>query len=76
MIWILLLYVLPLAISALGAYFVIKRDEGSMGDFLKVLPYLFLPLFNIAAVVAGIYILIEKFLQEDESWQNFKNKKL
>jgi hypothetical protein len=76
MIWILLLYVLPLAISALGAYFVIKRDEGSMGDFLKVLPYLFLPLFNILAIVAGVIALITDFLDEDESWQNFKNKKL
>ena len=76
MIWILLLYVLPLVISALGAYFVIKRDEGSMGDFLKVLPYLFLPLFNILAIVAGVIALITDFLDEDESWQNFKNKKL
>jgi hypothetical protein len=76
MIWILLLYILPLVISALGAYYVVKSDGGNMGDFLKVLPYLFLPLLNIAAVVAGIYILIEKFLQEDESWQNFKNRKL
>jgi hypothetical protein len=76
MIWILLLYVLPLVISALGAYFVIKRDEGSMGDFLKVLPYLFLPLFNILAIVAGVIALIADFLDEDESWQNFKNKKL
>jgi len=76
MIWILLLYVLPLAISALGAYFVIKRDEGSMGDFLKVLPYLFLPVFNILAIVAGVIALIADFLDEDESWQNFKNKKL
>jgi hypothetical protein len=76
MIWILLLYVLPLAIGALGAYFVIKRDGGNMGDFLEVLPYLFLPVFNILAIVAGVIALIEKFLQEDESWQNFKNKKL
>jgi hypothetical protein len=76
MIWILLLYVLPLAISALGAYYVVKRDEGSMGDFLKVLPYLFLPLFNILAIVAGVIALITDFLDEDESWQNFKNKKL
>jgi hypothetical protein len=76
MIWILLFYVLPLLISIVGVYFLVKRDGGNMGDFLEPLPYLFLPLFNIAAVVAGIYFLIEKFLQEDESWQNFKNKKL
>jgi hypothetical protein len=76
MIWILLLYVLPLLISVIGAYFLVKRDGGTVKEFLEPLPYLFLPLFNIAAVVAGIYFLIEKFLQEDESWQNFKNKKL
>jgi hypothetical protein len=76
MIWILLLYVLPLVISALGAYYVVKRDEGSMGDFLEVLPYLFIPLLNILAIVAGVIALITDFLDEDESWQNFKNKKL
>jgi hypothetical protein len=76
MIWILLLYILPLVISALVAYYIVKSDGGNMGDFLKVLPYLFLPLLNIVAVVAGIYFLIEEFLQEDESWQNFKNRKL
>jgi hypothetical protein len=54
----------------------VKSDGGNMGDFLEVLPFLFIPGVNIMAVVAGIYILIEKFLQEDESWQNFKNKKL
>jgi hypothetical protein len=31
---------------------------------------------NIAALGAGLIIFIEKFLDEDESWQNFKNKKL
>ena len=76
MIWILLLYILPLVISALGAYYIIKKDEGNMGDFLEVLPYLFLPIFNILAIVAGVIALITDFLDEDESWQNFKNKKL
>jgi hypothetical protein len=76
MIWILLLYILPLLISVIGAYFLVKSNEGTIEDFLKSLPYLFIPLFNIAAVVAGIYFFIQKFLHEDESWQNFKNKKL
>jgi hypothetical protein len=76
MIWILLLYVLPLVISIVGAYWITKIEGGTVKEFLEPLPYLFIPLFNIAAVVAGIYFLIEKFLQEDESWQNFKNKKL
>jgi uncharacterized membrane protein len=76
MIWILLLYVLSLLISIVGVYFLVKRDGGNVGDFLEPLPYLFIPVFNIMAIVAGTYFFIEKFLQKDESWQNFKNKKL
>ena len=76
MIWILLLYVLPLVLSMLVAYFLIKKEGGSVKDFLEPLPYLFIPLLNIAALGAGLVIFIEKFLDEDESWQNFKNKKL
>ena len=76
MIWILLLYVLPLVISIIGAYFFVKSDGGSVTEFLEPLPFLFIPVMNILAVVAGVYLIIEKFLQEDESWQNFKNRKL
>jgi hypothetical protein len=72
MIWILLLYVLPLAISIVGAYWITKIEGGTVQDFLEPLPYLFIPLFNIVVIV----IFIGDFLQEDESWQNFKNKKL
>jgi hypothetical protein len=76
MIWILLLYVLPLLISVVGVYFLVKRDGGSIKDFLEPLPFLLIPLFNILAIVAGVIALITDFLDEDESWQNFKNKKL
>ena len=76
MIWILLLYVLPLVISILGAYYIVKRDGGTMKQFLEPLPWLFIPLFNIAAMVAGIYFSIEKWIKEDENWQDFLNKKL
>lgn len=76
MIWIFLLYVLPLIICLAGAYYFIKEDGGAVKEFLEPLPYLFIPLFNIVVIVVGIVISIEKFLQEDESWQNFKNKKL
>ncbi len=76
MIWILLLYVLPLVVSILGLYYIVKRDGGSVKDFLEPLPFLFIPLMNIAALVAGLFIFIEKFLDEDESWQDFLNKKL
>jgi hypothetical protein len=60
----------------LVAYFLIKKEGGSVKDFLEPLPFLFIPIMNIAALGAGLVIFIEKFLQEDESWQNFKNKKL
>lgn len=76
MIWILLLYVLPLVISVVGGYWVVKKEGGTVKEFLEPLPFLFIPLMNIFALIAGVSMLIEKFLQEDESWQNFKNKKL
>jgi hypothetical protein len=60
----------------LVAYFLIKKEGGSVKDFLEPLPFLFIPIMNIAALGAGLVIFIEKFLNEDESWQNFKNKKL
>jgi hypothetical protein len=60
----------------LVAYFLIKKEGGSVKDFLEPLPFLFIPIMNIAALGAGLVIFIEKFLDEDESWQNFKNKKL
>ena len=76
MIWILLFYVLPLLISIVGVYFLVKREGGTIKEFLEPLPYLLIPLFNILAIIATAFVLIEKFLDEDESWQNFKNKKL
>ena len=76
MIWILLLYVLPLVISVIGAYLMVKQDGGSVTEFLEPLPFLLIPLFNIMAVVAGLYILIEQWIKDDESVQNFLNKKL
>lgn len=76
MIWILLLYVLPLAISMIGAYYFIKRDEGTTKDFLEVIPYLFIPLLNIIAIIAGICAIIQDWLEDSDDWQNFLNKKL
>ena len=76
MIWILLLYVLPLVLDILGAYLFVKTDGGTVSEFLEVLPWLFIPLFNILALIAGLYILIEKWMKDDESIQNFLNKKL
>ena len=76
MIWILLLYVLPLVISIIGAYFFVKSDGGSVTEFLEPLPFLLIPIVNIIAVVVGLYILIQKWMKNDESVQNFLNKKL
>ena len=55
MIWILLLYVLPLVVNILGLYYIVRRDEGTIKQFLEPLPYLFIPLFNIVAVIAGAF---------------------
>lgn len=76
MIWIFLLYVLPLIISIVGAYFVVKQDKGDVKEFLEILPWLFVPLLNILAIVAGVVILVQDWLENDENWQNFLNKKL
>lgn len=76
MIWILLLYVLPLVVSILGLYYITKREEGTIKQFLEPLPYLFIPLFNIVVILAGAFFLIEEWIKEDDNWQDFLNKKL
>ena len=76
MIWILLLYVLPLVISILGAYYIVKSDGGTMKQFLELLPYFLIPLLNILAMVGGIYFLIEEWIQNNDKWQDFLDKKL
>lgn len=76
MIWILLLYVLPLVISIVGAYFVIRKDNGTVEDLLKEIPLFFIPLFNIIFILAGICFLTQDWLDNNDDWQNFLNKKL
>ena len=76
MIWILLLYVLPLVVSILGAYYVVKSDGGSMRSFLEPLPFLFMPVINILFIIAITYFSIKEWIEEDEKWQDFLNKKL
>lgn len=76
MIWILLLYVLPLVVSILGAYYVVKSDGGSMRSFLEPLPFLFIPVINILFIIAITYFSIKEWIEEDEKWQDFLNKKL
>ena len=76
MIWILLLYVLPLVISVIGAYFTVKKDGGSVMEFLEPLPFLLIPLLNILYVLAFLFFLIQEWIENSESIQNFLNKKL
>ncbi len=76
MIWILLLYVLPLVISIAGAYFLVKQGEGDVKEFLQTVPLMFIPLVNIAAILAGIFVSIQDWLENDENWQNFLKRKL
>jgi p-aminobenzoyl-glutamate transporter AbgT len=76
MIWILLLYVLPLVISVIGAYSMVKKDKGSIKDFLEPLPFLLIPIFNISVLIVLVYSLVEDWIKNDESIQNFLNKKI
>lgn len=76
MICILLLYVLPLVVSMLGLYYLVKRDGGTVKQFLKPLPCLFIPLFNIVAVVAGLFVAVSDWIENDDKWQDFLNRKL
>ena len=76
MIWIFLLYVLPLVISIVGAYFVVKQREGDVKEFIEIIPWLFIPIANIIFILIGIYFLIYEWLENDDDWQNFLNRKL
>ena len=76
MIWILLLYVLPLVIGVIGAYLTVKQDGGSMMEFLQPLPFLLIPLLNILYGLAILFLLIQEWIENSESIQNFLNKKL
>lgn len=69
-------YVLPLVIGIVGAYYFVKRDEGTTKEFLQIIPYLFIPLLNILAILVGICIVIEEWIENSDDWQNFLNKKL
>jgi UDP-N-acetylmuramyl pentapeptide phosphotransferase/UDP-N-acetylglucosamine-1-phosphate transferase len=76
MIWILLLYVLPLVISVLMAYYIIKKDNGTVKSFLEPLPYLFIPFFNIMIIVVGLFFIVDDWIKNNDKWQDFLNKKL
>jgi ACR3 family arsenite efflux pump ArsB len=76
MIYVFLFYILPLFIGVIGSYWICKLDGQTMGDFLKIIPYLLVPVLNILAIVAGIVVVLEDWWNNDETLQNFKNRKL
>lgn len=76
MIWILLLYVLPLVLVLVLTYFVAKRDGGTMKDLLHVFGIALIPLVNIILLLAGAFFQVSNWIENDESVQNFLNKKL
>ena len=76
MIYILLFYVLPSIVSLLIMYFWEKHMGGTMKSFLNIVPYAFIPLINIGIIGVAIIISIDNWLEKDDNWQNFLNKKL
>ena len=47
-----------------------------MKEFLKPLPILFIPLLNITIVLIGLFTIIGDWVENDDKWQDFLNKKL
>jgi len=74
--WIFLLYVLPLVLDLAIAYFVAKRDKATIKDFLSIVWLVVLPLANILLLLMGGFLLIVEWIENDESIQNFLDKKL
>jgi predicted permease len=50
MIWILLFYVLPLILCIVGGYWMVKKNEGTIKDFLEPLPFCFIPIATPNAI--------------------------
>jgi len=57
-------------------YFWEKHTKGTIKSFLEIIPYAFIPLMNIVIIGGAIIILIDNWLEKDDNWQNFLNKKL
>ena len=76
MIWILLLYVLPLVLSTIVAYFWVKQEEETVKKFLEALLWLIIPLFNIVVVLIGLFTIVSDWVENDDKWQDFLNRKL
>ena len=54
----------------------IKRDRGTIKDFVKQLLFLFNPGFNILIMLAGIFFAIEAWIVNNDKLQDFLNRKL
>jgi len=76
MIWILLLYVLPLVLSIIVLYIEVRMDNETIGDFIENSVWAFIPVFNIVLTAVGAVVLIEYWVNTSETLQNFLNKKL
>ena len=74
--WIFLLYVLPLVLDLAIAYFVAKRDEATIQEFLSIVWITLIPLANIVLLLMGGFMLLQEWIENSESIQNFLNKKL
>lgn len=72
MIWILLLYVLPFLLCCLAGYCMSKKNGETVGDYLKGILFCLIPLINILFIIS----LIAKIIHDDESIQDFLNRKL
>ncbi len=72
MIWILLLYVLPLLVCCVVGYYMSKKSGETIGDYLKGILICLIPLMNILIII----FLIAKIIHDDKSIQDFLNKKL
>jgi fructose-specific phosphotransferase system IIC component len=76
MIWILLLYVLPLVLGIASAYYIMKRNEEPIGEFIKLIVLLIIPPINIIFTIAAICVIISDWIETNESIQDFLNRKL
>jgi hypothetical protein len=76
MIYILLFYVLPVILSMSAVYLLCKSIQETVKFFLKSSLYCLIPLFNIIILIAAIAIYSEDLIENNESIQNFLNKKL
>lgn len=72
----ILLYLLPLVLSMVIIYYAMKQEGETVGEFVSMLPVLFIPLVNIGVFLLTIVYFANRSFKFDEKWEDFKNKKL